>query len=127
MAEIPESAGRSAQGWINYVLGLLVFLLGIALMLAAFYVGYTMLQGVDGQLRTVQTVQAAPNPAAPVSGKPGQKPPAVVQAAPAPAVTPTLLEFATAAALKLVVLLVLAAIGAMTASRGAHLAGMRVG
>jgi flagellar basal body-associated protein FliL len=126
MAETTENVGRSAQGWINYVLGLLVFLLGIALMLAAFYWGYAMLKGVDTEIRAVQMVAAAPNPAAAPSGKPGHKPPPVVQTAPALAGNPSLLQFALAAVLKLVLLLVLAAIGAMTASRGARLARITV-
>ena len=125
MAEATPRGGRSTEGWVNYALGLLVFLLGIALMLGAFYCGYTMLREVDAQARAVQTVSAAPNPAAPAPSKPGSPPPRVVQATPAPPAGPTLLQFATAAVVKLVVLLVLAAIGAMTASRGAQLAGMR--
>jgi hypothetical protein len=125
MAESTGSGGRSTEGWVNYLLGLAVFLLGIALMLAAFYWGYTLLQGLDAQVRAVQTVAAAPNPAVPAPAKPGQKPPQVIQATPAPSHGPTLLEVATIEVLKLVILLVLAAIGAMTASRGAQLATLR--
>jgi hypothetical protein len=126
MVETAESHGRSAQGWTNFVIGLLVFVLGIVLMLAAFYWGYNMLRGVDDQIRAVQTVSATPNPAAPAL-KPGEKPPSVVQATPAALGGPTLLQVAGAYVVKLIILLVLAAIGAMTASRGAQLAGMRIG
>jgi hypothetical protein len=125
MAESPQASVRSAQGWANFVIGLLVFALGVVLMLAAFYWGYTMLHGVDDQISTVQAVTAAPNPAAPPA-PPGQKPPSAVQANPPPAGGPTLLQIAGAYVVKLIILLVLAAIGAMTASRGAHLAGMKV-
>lgn len=125
MVETAESQGRSAQGWTNFIIGLLVFALGIVLMLAAFYWGYNLLRGVDDQIRSVQTVPAAPNPAAPAL-KPGQKPPPAVQAAPPPPGSPTLLQVAGAYVVKLIILLVLAAIGAMTASRGAHLAGLKV-
>ena len=75
MAEATPRGGRSTEGWVNYALGLLVFLLGIALMLGAFYCGYTMLREVDAQARAVQTVSAAPNPAAPAPSKPGSPPP----------------------------------------------------
>ena len=128
MAENIAQSGRSAQGWTNFIIGLLVFALGIVLMLGAFYWGYNMLRDVDEQIRSVQTVPAVTNPAAPVAvpPKPGQKPPSVVQAAPTPP-GPSLLQVATGAVLKLVILLVLAAIGAMTASKGAQLAGVRVG
>ncbi len=126
MVETSECQGRSAQGWTNFIIGLLVFALGIVLMLAAFYWGYNMLRGVDDEVRSVQTVQAADNPAAPASGTPGSQP-AVVQATPPPAGGPTLLEVAAGYVLKLVVLLVLALIGAMTASKGAQLAGTKVG
>lgn len=125
MAETNEGIPRSAQRWANYILGLLVFALGVILMLAAFYWGYRMLQGVDGQIQSVQTTKAADNPATPAA-KPGQKAP-VVQATPPPKGGPTLLEVASAAILKLVILLVLAFIGAMTASRGAQMAGVRAG
>ena len=125
MAGVSEQSGRSAQGWANFIIGLLVFALGIALMLGAFYWGYNMLRGVDDAVHSVQVVRAASNPAVPPAAKPGSKP-AVVQAAPPPPGGPTLLEVATGYVLKLVVLLVLAFIGAMTASRGAQLAGMKV-
>jgi hypothetical protein len=125
MAEATPRGGRNTEGWVNYALGLVVFLLGIALLLAAFYCGYTMLREVDAQARAVQSVPAASNPAAPAPAKPGTPAPHVVQAVPTPPGGPTLLQFAAAAVVKLVLLLVLAAIGAMTASRGAHLAGMR--
>jgi hypothetical protein len=127
MAATPEQSSRSAQGWANYVVGILVFALGVALMLAAFYWGYTMLRGVDDTIRSVQVTQPVDNPAVPQTGKPSGKSPLVAQVPPPPKGGPTLLEVASAYVLKLVILLVLAAIGAMTASRGAQLAGMRVG
>lgn len=127
MAVVPEPPSPSAQRWANYAVGLLVFALGIVLMLAAFYSGYTMLQGVDEAIRAVQMTTPTANPAAPSTGKAGAKPPPVAEAQPAPPGSPTLLQVLSAYVLKLVILLVLAAIGAMTASRGAQLAGVRVG
>lgn len=127
MAEAPpdqKEQVRTAQTWTNYVLGLLVFGLGIALMLVAFAWGYQMLQGVDGEVRAVQTAPAVENPA--TGQEPTGKPGTVAVASPRPG-GPSLLQVATGAVLKLVILLVLAAIGAMTASRGAQLAGLRVG
>ncbi len=129
MAEAPpeqREQAYTAQRWTNYVLGLLVFGLGIVLMLAAFAWGYEMLRGVDGQVRAVQTAPAVDNPAAPAGQEPTAKSGTVAVAAPRPE-GPTLLQVAIGAVLKLVILLVLAAIGAMTASRGAQLAGLRVG
>lgn len=127
MAAVPEPPSPAAQRWANYAVGLLVFALGVALMLAAFYSGYTMLHGVDEAIRSVQMTAPATNPAAPATGKPGQKPSPVAEAKPAPQGSPTLLQVLSSYVLKLVILLVLAAIGAMTASRGAQLAGVRVG
>jgi len=129
MAEAPQEQReqvRTTQAWTNYVVGLLVFALGIVLMLAAFAWGYQMLQGVDGEVRAVQTAPAADNPAAATGQEPTGKSGAVVVASPRPG-GPSLLQVAIGAILKLVILLVLAGIGAMTASRGAQLAGLRVG
>ncbi len=127
MAAVPEPPSPSAQRWANYAVGLLVFALGVALMLAAFYAGYTMLQGVDEAIRSVQMTAPAANPAASSTGKTGEKPSPVAEAKPSPQGSPTLLHVISSYVLKLVILLVLAAIGAMTASRGAQLAGVRVG
>ena len=127
MSEEPESNQRSAQAWGNYVLGLLVFLLGIGLMLLAFYSAYGVLGGLDTQLNRVEMAKAAVTPATPappVKAKPGQARPApeVVQAQPDSG--PGLGLIAAGTGLRLVALLVLAGMAAMIASRGAQLAGM---
>lgn len=122
----PRGPAHPAQTWTNYVLGVLVFALGIVLMLAAFAWGYQMLQGVDAQVRAVKTQPAADNPAAPTRPEPAGKPGTVVVATPRPE-GPNLLQVVIGAVLKLVILLVLAAIGAMTASRGVQLARLRIG
>jgi hypothetical protein len=131
MADLPTHNRRSPQAWGNYVVGLVVFLAGICLMLLAFYWGYNWMGSLDQELSRVEQVKAVPTPAtpapvpAPTKGKsaPPVKPmPEVVQAQPEKG--PTLGTVATHAALRLLYLLVLAGIGAMVASRGAHLAGI---
>ena len=126
------------------VLGLVVFVAGIGLMLLAFYWGYQMLRGVDQQLAEVRTAAPVPNPAA-TSASPslgsGQKPAAepgskagpspaasspVAQAAPQPS-GPTLAVVLSSLVVKLVLVLILAAIGGMMAGRGAQMAGLRTG
>ena len=131
MSDTLDSNSRPPQAWAKYVLGLVVFLLGIGLMLLAFFWGYHSLEAFDAQLNRVQEVQAVPTPATPDpgGGKAGSgdsssqagKPPAeVAQAEPSPG--PGLGTVAAAAGVRLLTLLVLAGIGAMIASRGAQLA-----
>lgn len=128
MSEEPQLNQRSPQAWGNYVLGILVFLLGIGLMLATFYWAYGVLGGLDAQLNQVQMAQAAVTPASPSAsakpegGRPATPRPEVVQAEPDQG--PSLGLIAAGTGLRLVALLVLAAMAAMIASRGAQMAGM---
>ncbi|HEY3398606.1 MAG TPA: hypothetical protein VGM19_13205 [Armatimonadota bacterium] len=132
MAEVSETQQRepgSGQAWGNYGVGLLVFVAGVALMLLAFYWGYLMLKTVDEQIQRVQVTKPVATPAttaAPKAAAGKETKPAEVAVAKPTTEGPTLIVVAVGAVLKLVILLVLAAIGGMTASRGAQLAQIRV-
>ncbi len=122
--EAPEnsvSTRRSTPGWVNYGLGLVVFALGIVLMLLAFSWGYQVFKSVDDQMSEVQTTGAVETPATMNPADSAEVAPQVVQVE--PPLGPTLAQVVVGIVIKLVTLLILAGIGGMIASRGAHLAG----
>lgn len=120
-SENSASPRRSTQAWVNYALGVVVFALGIVLMLLAFAWGYRVFQSVDEQMSEVQVASAVETPASNNPGEAADSTPPVVRAEPPQG--PTLVQVILGIVIKLVTLLILAGIGGMIASRGAHLAG----
>lgn len=101
----------------NQVIGLLVFLAGIALLIMVFLAAYRLYEGIGGEMMGVKAATAPPQ----VPGTPPAEPgPGVVVAQPGQG--PSLATVLTLFAARLIALLVLGWLAAMLASRGAQLA-----
>ena len=105
-------------------IGLVVFMLGILMMVAVFWWGYQLIDGIEAQ---ISQVSPRPAVATPASEAVGSSSPAL-QSAPVaaqPQSDLTLGQTAAVIGLKLLGLAVLAYIGALVASRGAGLTQVR--
>jgi hypothetical protein len=101
----------------NQVIGLLVFLAGIALLIMVFLAAYRLYEGIGGEMMGVKAATAAPQvPGTP----PAEQKPGLVVAQPGQG--PGLATVLTLFAARLIALLVLGWLAAMLASRGAQLA-----
>jgi len=105
-------------------IGLVVFMLGILMMVAAFWWGYQLIDGIEAQISQVSHKPAVATPASEAvsSSSPTLQAKAVVAR---PQSDLTLGQTAAVIGLKLLGLAVLAYIGALVASRGAGLTQVR--
>ena len=102
------------------LIGLVVFLGGVAMIIMVFAWTYTLFSGMDTRIAQVATSVAVNHPA--VAGDmetPEATPPAVAVASPSSG--PSLAQTATALGLKLVVLAVMAWAGALVAGKGVEM------
>ena len=126
----PSAAAESrAVSTAAHLVGLLVFVAGIAMIVLVFFWTYSLFSGVDQQIAQVKPAPAAtPGPASPMTPEATPqtaKSPKIVIAS--PRTGPTLAEVSVALLLKLVALFVLGWVASLVAARGAALAtGRRV-
>ena len=124
-APLPAAAESRAVGIAAQLVGLLVFLAGIAMVVTVFFWTYTLFSGVDQQIAQVKPAPAVTSgPASPATPE-ATKAPKVVIASPRPG--PTLSEISVILLLKLVALFVLGWTASLVAARGAALATGRRG
>jgi len=108
--------GRSAVDTLGTVLGLLVFVAGIAMIIWTFAMVQGIFQGIDEQMLAVRT--ASPQAATASGESEGTKSVTV-----APGQGPSFASVGMTIGLQMLGLLVLGWLGALVAARGAHLAG----
>ena len=121
----PAAAESRAVSIAAQLVGLLVFLAGIAMVVLVFFWTYSLFSGVDQQIAQVKPAPAATSgPASPATPE-AAKPPKIVVASPRPG--PTLADVSVTLLLKLVALFVLGWVASLVAARGAALATGRRG
>jgi len=114
-----ETGGRAMTGATPRLVGLIVFLGGIVMIVMVFLWAYALYGSVGDELNQVAISQAIPtiNPAASDSDQPLKAPAEQVTVA-APTSGTSLADVATAFALKLVFLALMAWAGGLVASKG---------
>lgn len=127
-AEQPsKDGGARAFDIVGGVIGLIVFLVGIAMIVIVFTWVRGVFEGVDEQVQEVRAaraeIAAIEAEAAEAARAAGEE--EVVIATPHEG--PTIADVGVTMALKMLGLLVLGWLGALVASRGAHLAGAHRG
>ncbi len=123
VANQQPQAAATEPGSIRGI-GLVVFMLGILMMVAAFWWGYQLVDGIEAQIAQVSTAPAIATPASEAVPSPSEPLPAETVVA-QPQSDLTLGQTAAVIGLKLLGLAVLAYIGALVASRGAGLTQVR--
>ena len=121
----PAAAESRLVGIAAQVVGLLVFVAGIAMIALVFYWTYSLFSGVDQQIAQVKPAPAATSSPSPSASPEGAKSPKVVVAL--PRMGPTLTEVSAILLIKLVALFVLGWVASLVAARGAALATGRRG
>ena len=126
-ANQPAKQPEGAVDILGKVLGLLVFLGGVAMIVLVFTWVRGIFDGIDDQVQVVHRAYVADlktrqqEAASENTDDAGENPQEVVVAT--PGAGPTLAEVAATIALKMLGLLVLGWLGALVAAKGAHLAG----
>lgn len=134
MSDDQRAADGSARAFdlAGGIVGILVFIAGIAMIVMVFGWVRGVFEGVDDQVQQIRTarVQAAAQAAADVAvadaANPGAEPPAQAVVA-TPNQGPTIADVGLTVGLKMLGLLVLGWLGALVASKGAQLAGAHRG
>lgn len=135
MADVQQSAGGGAKAFdiVGGVIGLLVFLAGIAMIILVFTWVRDVFDDVDSQVQQVRSArvaaeaaQAEAEAAAAASAEDGETPADDVVVA-TPNKGPTIADVGVTVGLKMLGLLVLGWLGALVASKGAQLAGAHRG
>ena len=121
-AERDTKTGRlTLSGDTVRLIGLLIFLAGVVMIILVFAWTYTLFGTIDGTFAHVSTTTPATNPAVTADAATAEPvPPEVTVATPSPG--PSLLDLAAAFGLRLVILALMAWVGALVAARGADMA-----
>ena len=103
------------------LIGLLIFLAGVVMIVLVFAWTYRLFGTIDSSFTQVSNTAPVTNPAVTAAtATPGPVPPEVTVVSPSPG--PSVLDLLAAFGLKLVVLALMAWVGALVAARGADMA-----
>ncbi len=119
-----DSGRRDVSSDTVRLVGLVVFLAGVAMIIMVFVWAYALFSNIDTEITQTPTQPAVTSPAAaPDTEAPAATPPAVTVAAPSSG--PSLAQTAAALGLKLIFLAVMAWAGALVAGKGVEMTRRR--
>ncbi len=119
-----DSGGRAVSSDTTRLVGLVVFLAGVAMIIMVFVWAYGLFSNIDTEIAQVPAQPAVTNPAAaPDTQAPVATPPAVTVAAPSSG--PSLAQTGAALGLKLIFLAVMAWAGSLVAGKGVEMTRRR--
>ena len=120
-AEPDTSRHVALSGDTMRLIGLLIFLAGVVMIVLVFAWTYRLFGTIDSSFTQVSNTAPVTNPAVTAATTtPGPVPPELTVASPSPG--PSVLDLLAAFGLRLVVLALMAWVGALVAARGADMA-----